>query len=128
MTDYSELKRLAEAALPYGADEKFEAAARPEAVLALIAENERLSGECEGCPMSVAEELRVERDKLKAENERLRLALESCADDLEAQVIQCYHGQPVEEMHPVTRRAYDRDMVCAVEARAAMSKADRSDG
>jgi hypothetical protein len=68
----------------------------------------------------------IERDQLKAENEALRLALESCADELEGQVIQCYHGQPVEDMHPVVRRSYDRDMLCVTEARAAMGKGEQS--
>lgn len=107
MTDYTELKRLAEAATPgrnfdrlpmaggglkyectgddgslvlkvdhkndeWGfvgdngqADEEFFLACTPAAVLALIAENERLSGECEGCPMQVAEELRAENAGLQ---------------------------------------------------------------
>jgi len=63
-----------------------------------------------------------EIDLLNAENEALRVALESCADELEGQVIQCYHGQPVDDMHPVTRRSYERDMACVTEARAAMSR------
>lgn len=175
MRDYSELKRLAEAATagpwvsggnwvstvrgnsvadcPRG-DEDFIAAANPVAVLALIAENKRLATSdqeatelCDclsvllgGIAVAVrgAEEPKTrhgfsdlpsrvktvvsERDQLKAENEVLRVALESCADELEGQVIQCYHGQPVEDMHPVTRRSYERDMACVTEARAAMSK------
>lgn len=51
---------------------KFLCAVTPAVVLALIMENERLSGECEGCPMQVAEELRRQVDQLKAENEALR--------------------------------------------------------
>ncbi|ROM84137.1 hypothetical protein BK655_12365 [Pseudomonas brassicacearum] len=65
---------------------KFLCAATPAAIKTLIAENERLSGECEGCPMQVAEELRAEiaglktgyqayelvNAELKAEVEKLR--------------------------------------------------------
>lgn len=106
MSDYSELKRLAELCpwekiegFEYDAsagkafclgdgphnhllttfDQRFQKyieAANPAAVLALIAENERLDGECEGCPMAIAEELRKERDQLKAENDAMRTALE----------------------------------------------------
>ena len=63
---------------------------------------------------------------LKAELKALRLSLETCADELEGQVIQCYHGQPVEDMHPVTRRSYDRDMACVTEARTAMGQEEQS--
>lgn len=63
---------------------------------------------------------------LKAELKALRLSLETCADELEGQVIQCYHGQPVEDMHPVTRRSYDRDMACVTEARAAVCQGEQS--
>lgn len=64
------------------ADEAFFLACAPSAVLALIAENERLSGECEGCPMAIAEALRIERDHLKAENELLGLSRAKLAGEL----------------------------------------------
>lgn len=41
---------------------------------ALKAEVDRLSGECEGCPMAIAEELRIERDALRAQVDALRNA------------------------------------------------------
>lgn len=41
---------------------------------ALKAEVERLGGECEGCPMATAEELRIERDALRAQVEAMRAA------------------------------------------------------
>lgn len=95
MSQYDELKRLATRIVEVQTSQDvpisklfddFEAAACPETILALIAENERLSGECEGCPMRVAEELRAENAglrtgyqayervnaELKAENEALR--------------------------------------------------------
>lgn len=82
MTDYTELKRLAEAAAKgdwSGAKAgEFMVAANPAAVLALIAENERLRADLDG-EMTQArdfniehEELKSERDQLKAENETLR--------------------------------------------------------
>ncbi|MBX9404567.1 hypothetical protein K5E40_02610 [Pseudomonas baetica] len=104
-------------------------AANPATVLGLIAENDRLRADLRevkdaklGLSWAIGE-IMGERDLLKVENGALRLALESCADELEGQVVQCYHGQPVEDMHPVTRRSYERDMACVTEARAAMGKA-----
>lgn len=40
----------------------------------------------------------------------LRTALAECTVSLEAEVLQKFHGQKPEDMHPVTRREYDRDM------------------
>ena len=161
---------------------KFLGAMTPGAVLALIAENERLKTLRSKTERELAQELEVwrhgpscwncgdtgdvhdivgewrgkcdcfaaqlidatqERDQLRAENaglktgyeayeqvnaglKALRLSLETCADELEGQVIQCYHGQPVEDMHPVTRRSYDRDMACVTEARAAVGQGEQS--
>lgn len=73
--------------------------------------------------VEVNEALRIRCEELQAENERLRIALESCADELEGQVAQCYHGEPADDMHPVTRRAFDRDMAAVHEARAAAKEA-----
>ncbi|MGN8276794.1 hypothetical protein [Pseudomonas sp. SMN5] len=89
MTDYTELKRLAEAALRNWPDskiferpecERFIDAARPDVVLALIAENDRLNAECKqlillechGGTAQAAINLLAERDQLKAENGLLR--------------------------------------------------------
>ena len=161
---------------------KFLGAMTPGAVLALIAENERMKTLRSKTERDLAQELEVwrhgpscwncgdsgdvhdivgewrgkcdcfaaqlidatqERDQLRAENaglktgyeayeqvnaglKALRLSLETCADELEGQVIQCYHGQPVEDMHPVTRRSYDRDMACVTEARAAVGQGEQS--
>lgn len=101
MTDYSELKRLAEAAISPDSLEPvvvFRHYATPSVILALIAEPSRLGGECEGCPMAIAETLRIERDQLKAENEALRgamLAVSIVIDgDIRATVRDCVNGLP----------------------------------
>jgi len=40
----------------------------------------------------------------------LRKALSECTASLEGEMLQKYHGKKPEDMHPVTRRDYDRDM------------------
>lgn len=99
MSDYSELKKLAEAAMPDDASPylpcpvAFMNAATPAAVLALIAESERYRkygcdtcdgsghlhridgeyyGACTSCGAYELEQAKRERDKLKAEVEALR--------------------------------------------------------
>lgn len=47
---------------------------------------------------------------LIAENEALRKALNKCAASLKEEMLQKYYGEKPEDMHPVTRRNYDRDM------------------
>lgn len=255
MTDYTELKRLAEAATPgpwyqHGGimqvlshdcetvcetfeddgecpDAQFIAAANPAAVLALIAENERLSAifarpqnmnakpaddyetlkkqfgalktyaACQekmrdhyrasaeklskldrsqsaeeiGAERSVNEQLtndllktEDERDQLKAENEalrkiisdsatscgaavsvectldfmkhlpveiftvisKLRNALAECADSLHGEMLQKFGGQLPDDMHPVTRREYDRDMAEVAGCRVALGRGEQS--
>ncbi|MGY2171835.1 hypothetical protein [Pseudomonas gingeri] len=80
MTDYTELKRLAEAASRPGFRwmTGFTLATGPDVILALIAENERLErlaldsvNEEYAAQMSL-ESICAERDQLKAENEVLR--------------------------------------------------------
>lgn len=145
---------------------RYVAAANPAAVLALIAENERLesfkaaymewtdktewvqkSAQALELGQHRADVLRSRIDQLKAESaglktgyeayervnaelkaemEVLRKALESCAEELAAEVICKHGGQKLEDMHPVTRRLYDRDMAPVIEARAAMGKGGRS--
>lgn len=204
MTDNTELKRAASEAKNWGGevgegrwyaaecfkrpyfsipDAEFIAACEPGAVLALIAENDRLRedpgmrairslrGDCadfmaERDQLKAENELQVaqfkkwqashhanycqvaeERDQLraevaglrtgyeayeqvsaelKAEVEGLRKALESCADELLAEII-CKHGsQKLEDMHPVTRRLYEREMAPVIEARAALGQGELS--
>ena len=69
----------------------------------------------------------TEREILQlAEIEALRKALESCADELSAEVICKHGGQKLEDMHPVTRRLYDRDMASVIDARAALGQGEQS--
>lgn len=240
MTDHSELKRLAEAATPgpwyqHGGimqvlshdcetvcetfeddgecpDAQFIAAANPAAVLALIAENERLQQREQDLSASVKywfnacggkqfeagvkhadeaaskyidEHWRRQRDQLRAENaglrtgyeayeqvnaelkaevealrqiisdsatscgaavsvectldfmkhlpveifsviSKLRNALAECADSLHGEMLQKFGGQLPDDMHPVTRREYDRDMAEVVGCRAALGQGEQS--
>lgn len=175
MTDYSELKRLAEASMvthPTFAENSKAAilygeASEADVVLALIADNEALHESdqeatelCDTLSVLLGEiavavrgpeepksrhgfhdlpsrvkTVVAERDRLKAENDRstereihqlaeieaLRKALTECTSSLEGEVLQKYHGQKPEDMHPVTRRDYDRDMA-EINGYKAMSK------
>ena len=127
---------------------RYVAAANPAAVLALIAELEtaqyigRLAYNFDGykAVLDERDHLKAENAglhtgyeayervnaELKAEMEVLRKALESCAEELAAEVICKHGGQKLEDMHPVTRRLYDRDMAPVIEARAAMGKGEQS--
>jgi FtsZ-binding cell division protein ZapB len=96
MSDYSELKRLAVAAMP--SDDSphlpctvaFDRAASPATVLALIAENERLKSDLNESNDLVEHlgdkrnALTAERDQLQAENEALRDDLEQTQYDADA--------------------------------------------
>lgn len=94
MTNYSELKKLAEGAIspdesPYlPCQVAFQNAANPAAVLALIAESERLQREEKNDAIAYKavierqEEIRIERDQLKAENKRLSALLECSQGDM----------------------------------------------
>lgn len=55
--------------------------------------------------------------------DELRTALAECTASLESEVLQKFHGQKPEEMHPVTRREYDRDMA-EINGYKALSKED----
>jgi hypothetical protein len=61
--------------------------------------------------------LEAERDQLKAENEALRKVLTDCSDSLHGEMLQKFGGQLPDDMHPVTRRDYDRDMAEIAEHR-----------
>lgn len=75
----------------------------------LVAEIQRLKDVAHG----FCDELRatgIENNELKLENDALRTALAECTASLEGEVRQKFHGQKPEDMHPVTRREYDRDI------------------
>ncbi|WP_025126454.1 hypothetical protein [Pseudomonas sp. PH1b] len=67
----------------------------------------------------------VNIDRLKAENEALRKALSECADSLHGEMLQKFAGQQPEDMHPVTRRDYDRDMAELAGYRTALGKGEQ---
>lgn len=49
-------------------------------------------------------------DRSDRENEALRKLLEDCSDSLHSEMLTKFGGQLPDDMHPVTRREYDRDM------------------
>ncbi|MFL1551726.1 hypothetical protein ACI77I_21975 [Pseudomonas sp. D47] len=63
--------------------------------------------------------------ELRAECEALRKALAECSDSLYGEMLQKFGGQLPDDMHPVTRRLYERDMASVTEARAAMGKGEQ---
>ncbi len=152
MTDYTELKRLADELIAANdlfndkpqdnevgdawslANDRFTEAASPESILALIAENVRLNAECKqlillehnGGTVEAATNLLAERDQLKADNEALRNAPMECTDSLQGEMLQKFGGQLPEDMHPVTRREYDRDIAEVSGYRAALGQGEQS--
>ncbi|WP_397457753.1 hypothetical protein AB3464_18160 [Pseudomonas asplenii] len=99
MSDYTELKRLAEAHAQKDIADPIESKrvmlVEPAVVLALI-----------------------------AENEALRRALSECIASLHGEMLQKFSGQLPDHMHSVTRREYDRDMAELAEYRAALRKGE----
>lgn len=73
-----------------------------------------------------ADSWRKEAAQVKAESEALRNALNDCATSLEGEMLQKFGGQKPEDMHPVTRREYDRDMEELAGYRSAMSAGVRT--
>ncbi|QLG96677.1 ead/Ea22-like family protein (plasmid) [Pseudomonas yamanorum] len=63
-----------------------------------------------GTLTGAAESIRDEWRKDQAQIVALRKALAECADSLHAEMLQKFGGQLPTDMHPVTRRDYDRDM------------------
>ncbi|MBU4630049.1 hypothetical protein HRJ41_21495 [Pseudomonas sp. BF61] len=143
MTDHTELKRLAEA-FPTGLDwdsntEPFFNGPSGESLgggptgfycvygPAFEIDDEQYDGPTyvESCKADFAKFMVAARDgvlALIAENEAFRAALDSCAEELAAEVICKHGGQKLEDMHPVTRRLYERDMAPVFEARAVLAK------
>jgi len=75
---------------------------------------------------ALSDSFRAERDLLKDENEALRNALAECTNSLQGEMLQKFCGQLPEDMHPVTRREYDRDVAELYGYRAALGKGDQS--
>ena len=57
---------------------------------------------------------------------KLRNALAECADSLHGEMLQKFGGQLPDDMHPVTRREYDRDMAEVAGYRAALGQGEQS--
>ncbi|MFJ2456833.1 hypothetical protein ACIOWK_34995, partial [Pseudomonas protegens] len=97
----------------------------------LKAENERLAAACEKAEQIINAESKAAAiatgrgNLLQAESEALRKALSECADSLHGEMLQKFGGQLPEDMHPVTRRDYDRDMAEIAGYRAALSKGEQ---
>lgn len=90
----------------------------------LIAERDRLRAEVAGLKTGYEAYERVNAE-LKAECEALRNALMECTDSLQGEMLQKFGGQLPEDMHPVTRREYDRDIAEVSGYRAALGKGDQ---
>jgi hypothetical protein len=106
------------------ANAAFIAGANPKAVLMLTAEIERLEYESnQQAAMLFAQGIKLlEIDQIKAECEGLRSALTECSGSLHSEMLQKFGGQLPDDMHPVTRREYDRDMVEVAGYGAVLSK------
>ena len=94
-------------------------------VWALKSERDQLRAEVAGLKTGYEAYERVNAE-LKAECEALRKALAECSDSLYGEMLQKFGGQLPDDMHPVTRRLYERDMASVTEARAAMGKGEKS--
>lgn len=57
---------------------------------------------------------------------KLRNALAECTNSLQGEMLQKFGGQLPEDMHPVTRREYDRDIAEVSGYRAALGQGERS--
>lgn len=76
------------------------------------------------CEVTYAAPVRVllaDRNQLRTDIETLRASFEDCIGSLHAEMVQKFGGQKPEDMHPVTRRDYDRDMEELAEYRAALA-------
>lgn len=109
--DCADWKRNAEALQEFLGEKTLE-----EVALELLAENATLR--------DVANFRAIQ--SLRQDCEALRTALSECSGSLEGEMLQKYAGQSPEDMHPVTRRDYDRDMAEVAGYRAAMGKGEQS--
>lgn len=120
------------------ANAAFIAGANPKAVLVLTREIDRMTKIAYAAHGAFRMEILAERDQLKAENEALRdganfraiqslradcaalrEVLADCINSLEEEMLQKFGRHRPDDMHPVTRREYDRDMAEIARYRAA---------
>ncbi|MNJ18687.1 hypothetical protein D3C77_129940 [compost metagenome] len=80
-----------------------------QVALQLLAELS-LAGEARDAYAADKKSLAFALNDARAEAEALRKALADCAASLQGEMLQKFGGRQPEEMHPVTRRDYDRDM------------------
>lgn len=126
MSQRDDLKLLCENAVGFS-----DVSLAPDVVLGLLAELDvsnnvgRALGETLESVCESRDALARVVEKLKTEAVALRKALESCAEELSAEVICKHGGQKIDDMHPVTRRLYERDMAPVIEARAALGQGER---
>ncbi|WDH25021.1 hypothetical protein [Pseudomonas chlororaphis] len=102
----------------------YDAEVTPASVLSLIAEIDQLKAELSGLRTGFEAQNQVNAE-LKAENEALRKSLTECSNSLHGEMLQKFGGQLPEDMHPVTRREYDRDMAEVAGYRAALGKGEQ---
>ncbi|UEH06323.1 hypothetical protein [Pseudomonas sp. HN8-3] len=109
----------------------------PEVVMAsaydqLKADNERLKAELKKVDAdrkACWAEFKVQGrqlDQLKTEKEALRNALMECTNYLQGEMLQKFGGQLPEDMYPLTRREYDRDIAEVSGYRAALGQGEQS--
>ena len=91
----------------------------------LTSERDQLRAEIAGLKTGYEAYERVNAE-LKAENDALRNALAECINSLKGEMLQKFGGLLPEDMHPVTRREYDRDVAELYGYRAALGKGDQS--
>jgi len=123
MTNYDDLQKRLQRGSPQIHEANNLIAEAYGAIGALAAECERVNAELSACkegPGTCGYWRDTARAHL-AEIERLRKCLEDCSDSLHGEMLQKFGGQLPDDMHPVTRREYDRDMAEVAEYRAALS-------
>lgn len=99
--------------------------ARSRLMLGVEIERDQLLAEIAGLKTGYEAYERVNAE-LKAENDALRNALAECINSLKGEMLQKFGGLLPEDMHPVTRREYDRDVAELYGYRAALGKGDQS--
>jgi hypothetical protein len=83
----------------------------------------RRDSRCQGSiePLMTVAQHRRALSAVTAERDRLREAFSECIESLNCEMLQKFGGRLPGDMHPVTRRDYDRDMAEIAEYRAALA-------